>query len=83
MLGNGHVVWLCLGREFPRAHWHLQHGRMLPWAQFRHLDDLAVRHESVMVDTRLILIDLPEASHLVREPFIRSLNLSAKSASGA
>jgi hypothetical protein len=40
-------------------------------SQFRHQDDLTVRQfQSIMVDIRLVLIDLPKSRHLVREPFV-------------
>jgi hypothetical protein len=63
-------VWLWLSRDGVRADGHLQHGRVLAWAQFRHLYDLTVRQfESVMMDTRLMHIHLPKSSDLVLEPF--------------
>ena len=70
LLNPGQVFQVYLGCEFPRAHRHLKDGRVLPCAQFRQLDDLAIRQfERVMVDDRLVLIHLPKPGHLVREPF--------------
>ena len=48
----------------------MKDGCVLRCAQFRQLDDLAIRQfERVMVDARLVLIHLPKPGHLVREPF--------------
>jgi hypothetical protein len=64
-------VWLCLGRNFPRAGWHLQHGRVLAWAQFCQLDDLAIwQFERVMMDMLLLLIHLPKPRNLMPEPLV-------------
>jgi len=49
----------------------LQHGRVLASSQFRYQNDLTVRQfQSIMVDIRLVFIDLFKPSHLVREPFV-------------
>ena len=49
----------------------MKDGRVLPCAQFRQLDDLAIRQfERVMMDARLVLIHLPKPGHLVLEPFV-------------
>jgi hypothetical protein len=62
---------LYIERNFARTRWQLQHGRVLVSSQFRHQDDLTVRQfQSIMVDIRLVLIDLPKSRHLVREPFV-------------
>jgi hypothetical protein len=47
----------------------LQHGRLLARAQFGQLDDLTVRQfESVVMDARLVQINLPKPGQLVLEP---------------
>jgi hypothetical protein len=62
------VLWLSRGRA--RADWHLQHGRLLAWTQFRQLDDLTVRQfERVVVDARLVQINLPKPGQFVLESF--------------
>ena len=46
-----------LGGDFERIRWQLQHGRVLTCRQFRHHNDLAIRHfQSIMVDFRCSLL---------------------------
>ena len=44
--------------DLVRADWHLQHSRVLASGQFRHQDD-RTQFESIAVNIRLVLIDLP------------------------
>ena len=46
--------------------WQLQHGRVLTFAQMSQQHDLAIGElQRIMMDLRLVLVDLPESSHLV------------------
>jgi hypothetical protein len=48
----------------------LQHGRLLARAQFGQLDDLTIRQfERVMMDAKLMQINLPKPGQFVLEPF--------------
>ena len=64
-------MWLRLGHDFAGAGWHLQHCGVLPSGQFRQQDDLTVwQFQSVMMNVRLVLIDLPKPGNLVLEAVV-------------
>jgi hypothetical protein len=69
-LGDGNFLRFRLAIERVWAHWHLQHSRLLAWAQFRHFDYLTVRQfKGIMMDAGPVYIDLPKPGQLVPELF--------------